>query len=515
MKQMVSIIAIGLGLMIPLAVFAGSSEPEADQEIRKSLAKIAQVYHLAANYMADPVDPETAIYRGAIRGALASLDPFSVFLDADQFQSLQNQQRGVQQGFGAILSVQAGQVTVLQSLPGSPFGRAGLGPGDRILRINGYRVASLELPNLVQVLQEAKRGRVRLSLLRSGKLVPEDFELDPAEVPHSTVDKEFRIEPEVGYLHVAGMEDETPQKIQSTLQEWGFRNLRGLILDLRDNPGGSLEAATTVAGLFLPKGAKIVRLEGRSVPEIIYEVKSEPPFPNLPLVVILNENTASAAEILAAALQEHDRAWLVGQPSFGKGVAESVLPLSEGAALVLTTARYFTPQGRSIQRPLPGTALAAILEDESRTVYSKKGRVLPQGKGIEPDEVAEPWHLERWMVFLEQSTAFVDFAQSHLEHHGKISGEFEANEAVMEEFRQFLIEAGVHVPARSWSEGWSFLKTRIEVELFNLAFGMARGDEVEMRADPQVQAARGAVKEAQRLLWPSENFLLPLGENKK
>ena len=512
---MVSIAAVWLGLAMPVAAFAGYTEQEADQEIRKSLAKITQVYHLAATYLADPVDPETAIYQGAIRGALASMDPFSVFLDAEQFQSLQGQQRGVQQGFGAILSVQAGQVTVLQSLPESPFGRAGLGPGDRIMRINGHRVASLELPELVRVLQEARQGRVRLSVLRSGKVVPDDFELDPAEVERPTVDKIFLLEPGLGYLHVAGMEQDTPQEIQSALEEWGSRNLRGLILDFRDNPGGSLEAAVAVAGLFLPKGAEIVRLEGRSVPEKNYQVESAPPFPDLPLVVILNGNTASAAEIIAAALQEHDRAWLVGQPSFGKGVAESVLPLSGGTALVLTTARHFTPKGRSVQRPLPGTALAGILEDEARTVYSDRGRVFRQKGGIEPDEAAEPWRLDPWTTALEQSTAFINFAQSYLERHGRISGEFEANEAVMEEFGRFLTEGGVQIPEQSWEEHRSFLKTRIQVELFNLTFGMSRGDEVEVRADPQVRAAREAVKKTQQLLGPPRTLPLLLGENRK
>ncbi|MBI4459975.1 MAG: PDZ domain-containing protein [Acidobacteria bacterium] len=485
--------AAWLCLAIPMTVFAASPKQEADQEIRKSLEKITEVYHLATTYLADPADPEAVIYQGAIRGALESLDPFSVFLDADQFQSLQDQQRGVRQGFGAVLSVQAGQIIVLQSLPGSPFGRAGLGPGDRIIRVNGYRVASLELPELIQVLQQARQGRVRLSVVRSGRVVPDDFELDPAEVERPSVDKKFLLEPGIGYLHVGGIEQDTREEIRSAVEEWGSRSLTGIILDVRDNPGGSLEAAVAVAGLFLPKGAEIVRLEGRAVPERTYRVETEPLFLNLRLSVILNGKTASAAEIIAAALQEHDRAWLVGQRSFGKGVAESVLPLSEGTALVLTTARHFTPQGRSVQRPLPGTALAGILQ-EARTVYSKRGRVLRQEGGIEPDQAVEAWPLDAWMTALEQSTAFINFGQWYLDRHGRINQNFAANEAVVEEFRRFLKDAGAQIPESSWEKHQLFLKTRIQVELFNLAFGMERGDEVEARADPQIQAAREAIR---------------------
>jgi carboxyl-terminal processing protease len=149
-----------------------SQDQPGDKEMRQTLEKIAKIYDLASSRISEPVDPEHVFYDGAIRGVLSQLDPFSSFLDPDQFQSLQQQQRGVQKGFGAILNVQSGGVTVLQSIPGSPFGRAGIGPGDRIMRINGHRVASMDLQELVEVLQQAKSGEVHLSILQSGSAVP-------------------------------------------------------------------------------------------------------------------------------------------------------------------------------------------------------------------------------------------------------------------------------------------------------------------------------------------------------
>jgi carboxyl-terminal processing protease len=475
------------------------TEQQADQEIRRTLEKITRVYHEAATQLADPVDPEQALYAGAVRGALASLDPFSVFLDSGQFHAFQQQQRGVQQGFGAVLSLQAGEVTVLQAVPGAPFARAGLGPGDRLIRINGHRVALMDLRALVELLQAARSGRVQLSVIRSGQVVPEDFDLDPSEVPTSTVDKKFWIEPGIGYMHVAQIEQATPGEMQAVLAEWAPQNLRALLLDFRGNPGGSLEAAIDITGLFLPKGSLITSVYGRAMPKKEYRVEREPVAPSLPVVVILNRNTASAAEIIAAALQEHDRAWLVGEASFGKGVVETVMPLGEGTALVLTVARYFTPSGRSVQRPLPGTALAGILSGTERTFTTGRGRPLTELGGVEPDQKAESWQLDPWARFLEESTAFINFAQRYLERRGRISDDFAVGDSLIEDFRQYLEDSGVVIPA-SWEAHVPFFKARIQTELFNLVFGIARGNEVEVKADPQVQAAWQAVGRARELL---------------
>jgi carboxyl-terminal processing protease len=216
-------------------------------------------------------------------------------------------------------------------------------------------------------------------------------------------------------------------------------------------------------------------------------------------VVILDRRTASAAEIIAGALQEHDRAWLVGETSFGKGVVESVLPLGEGTALVLTVARYLTPSGRSVQRPLPGTALAGILDGTKQTFATDRGRPLTDRGGVEPDQPAESWRLDPWARFLEESTAFINFAQRYLERRGRIGPDFVVGDSLLEEFRGYLEESGVVVPP-NWQAHAPFLKARIQTELFNLVFGISRGDEVEVKADPQVQAAVEAIEQARALL---------------
>ena len=473
-----------------------------DEELRKALRTIAKVYAVSSTQLADPVDSERAIYDGAIRGALARLDPFSTFLDSGQVQSMQEQQKGVQKGFGAILNVQAGAITVLQSIPGSPFGRAGLGPGDRIVRVNDRRVASLDLQELVEVLQQAKYGPVRLSVLQSGKVVPTEFVLSPAEVESPTVDKKFLVAPSTGYIHLARVEEKTPEELKEAIESWSDGKINGLVLDLRDNPGGLLDQAVAVCSLFLRQGQAVVSLQGRAVAEKKYSATGVPRWNELPLVVITNGRTASAGEIIAAALQEHDRAWIVGEASFGKGVVETVMPLSQGAALALTTARYYTPNGRSVQRSIPGSSLESSVVD-NRPYRSDSGRPLKSRGGVSPDRPAKSWVLDPWAEFVGQSTAIVNFGQLYIERHGKVTDSFEIDASVLEEFQNYLRQSGVVVPTRSWNASIPYFKVRILTEIFNLSMGSSKGDEVEIKGDPQVVSALESLRQAKDLLGDS------------
>jgi len=203
---------------------------------------------------------------------------------------------------------------------------------------------------------------------------------------------------------------------------------------------------------------------------------------------------------IAAALQDHDRAWLVGEPSFGKGVAESVMPLSEGNALVLTTARYFTPQGRSLQTPLPGTALAGILEAGPREFFTDHGRPVGEQGGVAPDQIAEPWILDRWTGILLQTTAFINFAQAYVERHQPISEQFQVDEQMLQDFRLDLQSSGMVIPERDWQRDREFIRMSVHAEVFNLVFGLRKGEEASLRADPQARAAAEAVSKAQQLL---------------
>jgi carboxyl-terminal processing protease len=471
-----------------------------DDDVAQESVRFAEVYAaLERNYM-DEVNPDQIILEGGIRGMLSSLDPFSSFFNPDQFQMLQDQARGNALGFGSILYVSPGKVMVLQTAQSSPSWRAGLGPGDEIVSVNGERIAGLEFNSLIELLQRSRSQPVTLGVIRPGKLVPDDFKLVPAEVALPTVDKAFTFSPGIAYVHVSGFEGKTAQEIADALTRLGGASLKGVLLDLRDNHGGIVDAAVATASLFLKPDQVMLTVKGRASPKKVYRTFAAPVHFDLPLIVLVNENTASAAEILSAALEEHDRGLLVGEPTFGKGVVESVAPLSEKCALALLTSQYFTPSGRSIQRPLPGTALegemlSGLGQGTSAALGTAPafrtdiGRPISAGGGISPDIMVPSRQLDPWVSFLNQRGLITNFASAYLTLHGRVDQAFQPDESTLEDLRGFLRRQGVRTPDEFWAADQDYLKLRIKTEVFNLVFGLAAGDEVEVKGDPQVQKA--------------------------
>jgi carboxyl-terminal processing protease len=463
-------------------------------EVTTACLKFAAVYGvLQENFMA-PVEPDRSIFDGGIRGMLATLDPFSAFLDREQFELLKEQTRGEAMGFGSVLYVTPGKLVVLQTAQGSPSWRAGLGPGDEIVAINGTRVAQLDFQALVQLLQRARGHPVRLGVIHPGKLISDDLDLKPAEVAMPTVDKVFLLSPGLGYVHLSGFEQKTPQEVVNAVGSLNAPPLRGLLLDLRDNHGGMVDAAVAVASLFLKPDLLVLTTRGRVMPEKAYRTFPTPKHFDMPLIVLVNGNTASAAEVLAAALQEHDRGVIAGQPTFGKGLVQSVAELSDKTGLALTTGQYLTPSGRSIQRPIPGTALAALSEVPSHSpsaggFHTDNGRPVSAGGGITPDVSVPPPNVDPWLAFLNQAGTFTNFALDYLSRRGKVSDSFEPSTAVLKEFVDYLTQHGIRVPGEYWDHDQEQVKQRIKVELFDLVFGLVRGDEVEVNSDPQVRKA--------------------------
>jgi len=222
---------------------------------------------------------------------------------------------------------------------------------------------------------------------------------------------------------------------------------------------------------------------------------------DMPLIVLVNRSTASAAEILAAGLEEHDRALVVGEPTYGKGVVESVMGLSEQCGMALTTSQYFTPSGRSIQRPLPGTALAGEMDvsltkrgaappaGSTATFHTDLGRPVSGGGGIVPDVLLPARELDPWVTFLNQRGLITSFASQYLTLHGHVEKSFQPDANALEDLKDFLARQGIRTPEEFWIPDQEYLKLRIKTEVFNLVFGLAAGDEVEVMGDPQVQKA--------------------------
>jgi carboxyl-terminal processing protease len=468
--------------------------PEDEAELVRLLRHFVSAYQAVEENYADPVSPEQAFYGGALPGLLRTLDPFSAFLDPDQFAALRDMQQSVQKGFGSVVSIGPGRVIILQTVPGSPSARAGLSAGDEIVDVNGYWVGRLEIEQLVQLLQQSRQQPAQLLIRRPGVATLMRFTLVPAELASPSVSRAFLLRPGVGYIKIESFEERTPEEFRAALEKLGS-DLKSLVLDLRDNPGGVFPAALEIAALFLEPGQVILSVRGRSGPPEEIKVPEGVEPIRLPLAVLINGKSASASEIVAGALQDHDRAAIVGEPSFGKGLVQRVFDLPESTGLALTTALYFTPSGRSIQRPLD--QLQKALPPAGQAVErfrSDAGRALQQAGGITPDEIVYPPGLSRFQVAVEATSSVINFAQKHVSEKPNVPEDFEVTPELLDEFQHFLSQRQIRPSLSEWSANREYLRSRLKTEIFNLAFGVDKGDEVEAQRDPQVQAAIRAVE---------------------
>jgi carboxyl-terminal processing protease len=464
----------------------------ADDELASELKRIAAVYAVLEENAADPVDSRQAFYQGAIPGLLRRLDPHSVFFDPEQFDQVKKLETSTQKGFGTVVSLLPGRIIVLETYPGTPSAKAGLSPGDEILAINGYIIARLNLDQLGELLTEARQHPAVLAVRRPGSAGIVEYNLMPQDIESSSVDRAYFAAAGIGYVRVSSFEQSTPGLLREAIEKLGGNQLRGLILDLRNNPGGLLTAAQGTAALFLEPGQKILTVRGRNVPEH-NEVVPEDAHPyHFKLAILINEKTASASEIVTGAMQDHDRATVLGGVSFGKGLVQGVFPISEGAGLALTTALYYTPSGRSIQKPLDAAqfelAGATAQPKKKQEFHTDKGRTVEGGGGIQPDISIAPEPMNRLRAALEASGSFTNFATQYLSNH-KIDDDFEITPQILDDFRVFLSDRQIQPGVGEWVVERPFVENRLKTEIFNQAFGVEKGDQVEAQRDPVIQRA--------------------------
>src|SRR5579863_1105980 len=437
---------------------------------------------------ADPVSLDAAIYEGAIPGMLRTLDPHSSFFDPGQFRQLQEMEKSEQKGFGSVVSVLPGRVIVLQVLPSTPSAKAGLSAGDEILAINNIALARLEFEQLVQLLGAARQQEVALDIRHPGESRLARLTMSPELVNTPTVDRAFLIAPQIGYLRITSFEEPTGGLVKETIEKLGADSLKGLIVDLRDNPGGAVQAAIETASLFLNAEQVIFSAKGRSSQnEEVRVPKYNHPY-TFPLAVLVNAKTASASEILTGALQDHDRAVVLGEPSYGKGLVQQVYNLSANSGLALTTAFYYTPSGRSIQKPLNGGQLDAATIVDKGPYKTDGGREVRGGGGIQPDEVVLPELDSRLRLVMDASGAITSFAGEYLRAH-EIAEDFEVTPAALDELRVYLSQRDIQPSAAEWLANRRWVQSRLQQELFTLKFGVAKGDQVELRRDPVLTKA--------------------------
>jgi carboxyl-terminal processing protease len=497
-----------LGGLYGPSVKATAAGADDMQDSVKSFTRVLLV--VERNY-ADPVDVNKSIYDGAIPGMLHVLDPHSNFFDPQQYALFREEQEGKYYGVGMTVAPRENQTVVLAPFMASPAAKAGIRPGDTILQVDSKNCTGLTTTQVADMLKGAKGTTVHISLGREGWEKPIEVTVVRDEIPRPGVEFSEMVKPGVGYVRVSTFNETTDSDLAEALRQLNFPKLDGLIIDLRNNGGGLLNQAVGMADMFLDKNEIVVSHRGRSSAERRYYAVRGNQGIEVPLIVLVNGQSASASEIVSGAIQDHDRGLIVGEVSFGKGLVQTQFPLSEETALLLTTARYYTPSGRLIQRdyknvtlydyhynPKPPQKPEVKLTDSGRQVFG--------GGGITPDQVVampKPNEFEDMLlrrgVFYPFPSGVGDFARYYLGTRPAITKEFTPDDSVIALLRKFLNQQHVKYSDQDLQANDAWLKWEIKREVFTTIFGLNEGYKVALQNDAQLDKGLDSIPQAKAL----------------
>jgi carboxyl-terminal processing protease len=490
-----------------------------ESTLRDSMKQFTDVYALVESNYANKLNTDQvdkAIYDGAIPGMLHVLDPHSNFYDPKSYAQMREDQRGKYFGVGMRIQPQNSKIVVIAPMEGTPAYRAGIRPGDVILSVDGKSTENMDSAAVASMLKGPRGTHVSVTMGREGSSKPLVFDLMRDEIPQYSVDSAFMIKPGIGYIHITNEMETTSREVQAALDKFG-PNLQGLLIDLRGNPGGLLNEAVNVCDKFLQKGDIVVSQRARKgvFPDQTYTVPSGSDA-KYPIVVLVNRNSASAAEIISGALQDHDRALIVGETTFGKGLVQTVEPMPENSALALTTYHYYTPSGRLIQRNYNGVSLydyyyvrhdALPADTTNKEVeHTDSGRTVYGGGGITPDEKIPELKTNHFEDVMLMHYAFFDFSKHYLATH-TVDKNLVIDEAMLQQFKDYLRAQPdkAEFTDKELADNVDWVKARIKQELFTSQFGQVIGNQVITEWDPQIAKALTYMPEALAL----ENHTLP------
>jgi carboxyl-terminal processing protease len=491
----------------------GAQSAADESQLRDNLKSFTNVYALVEANYAEPIDgdkADTAIYDGAIPGMLRVLDPHSNFYDPKAYARMREDQHGRYYGVGMTIQQpqQNGKVYVVYPFEGTPSFRAGIHPGDVISAVDGKSTDGMTSDLVAKALKGPKGTHVQVTMIREGNPKPQTlvFDLVRDEIPHPSVDLKYEIRPGIGYIHLTQFQETTAQEMIEAIDS--FDNPKGMLIDLRGNPGGLLSQAVDVCDHLLTKGQTIVSQRGRAYPDQNYTATHGNDGKTFPIVVLVNRSTASAAEIVSGALQDHDRALIVGETTFGKGLVQTVYNLSENTGLALTTYHYYTPSGRLIQRNYEGVSLydyyynhagAQPADTTNREVkLTDAGRTVYGGGGITPDEKIESPKSNHFQDELLYKDVFFHFAPVYVASHNVDKG-FQVDTGVMDEFKKFLTTQNIEYTDADINGVNDWLKARIKDKIVTIQFGQLQGLRTLADWDPMIQKALTYMPEAQAL----------------
>ncbi len=509
------------------------------ERYKRYLRRFTDVLRIVEKEYVTEVEPSRLVH-SSIRGMLRTLDPHSNFLERRDYVSLQERQKGSYHGLGIAVQMIDGNLTVVSPFEGTPAYRLGIRAEDIISKIEGEETRGMALNEAVKRLRGPKGSEVTISITRAGYDRPLDFTIVRDEIRLRSVPYAFNLEDGVGYVRIADFTETTDSELEESLQRLRQPGLTGLVLDLRDNPGGLLDQAVSVSNKFLKKGSLIVYTRGRTPgSDQDYLANRPSPHDDLPLVVLVSRGSASASEIVAGAIQDHDRGLVVGENTFGKGLVQSIYRISEDNGLALTTAKYFTPSGRSIQRDYSGSFddyyLSARRQEppppQGELKHTDAGREVFGGGGIAPDiHVAYP-RAPKPILALASHRAISTYSAYFASRDGRtpdlegagvppeeirtkrpedvrlIDKSFEVDDDVLEDFFRFLEEEEISFSKEELQEHRDRLALAIEGEIFSSIWGMETAQRLYVKKDPQVRRAIEALPDAAELLQDPKGYV--------
>lgn len=427
--------------------------PKYEQKSIYSYIKLLDnvAFYINQKYV-DSIDVKEMTYSG-IRGMIETLDPFSTLQDVQAHDQLMEMTEGKYEGLGMTIAKRGDFITIISPIEGTPAYRMGLRAGDQVIQIDDESTEGMSTEDASKLMRGERGTTVVLTIKREGVNEPLEYEVERALIELTSVPYHGVMNGGIGYVRLSKFSKESGKELREAVEDLKNENVKGMILDLRSNGGGLLDQAVETANLFLERDKLIVYTQGRSEVKREFHATREPVFTDGPLVVLVNEGTASASEIVSGAIQDWDRGVIIGNTTFGKGLVQQIFGMSNETYLKLTIAKYYVPSGRCIQKPeiakrrKPGAPVQveedepdSLVEMEKEVFYTNGGRKVYGGGGIVPDiEIKRP-DLMPIELNLERQSMFFNFAVSYLAKHPDIPRDFEINGQILEEFRSFVEE---------------------------------------------------------------------------
>jgi carboxyl-terminal processing protease len=506
---------------------SGAVESVVPEDLKQGFEEALEVAQ--AEY-AGEIDLEV-LGKNSIQGMLHQLDPHSNFFIKREFDKIQSEQSSRIYGIGVSIAQRGDRTYILSANPGSPGQRAGLRYGDAIYAVNGVKAEGRKQDEILSMVRGEKGEPVDISVERAGVANPITVTIKRDEVKLPTVRNAFMTsQPGTGYIGLTGgFAAKTEEELSAAIIKLKQEGMQQLVLDLRGNPGGLLDQAIEVSKKFLPAGQKILEVRGREgrFPNRVFEVPANNVPEAFPIVILINGQTASASEVVAGALQDHDRALIIGESSFGKGLVQSVTRLSYGAGLTLTTQRYYTPTGRLIQRDYSNISFydyylnrkeenkEAAAGQNNKALYTDNGRSVYGGGGITPDVEVKPAFTNntvRGRIFLGafdftrqlvagQITTLREYKINETQNKNRLSQEdlshYPVDEKVLAAYRQYIaVKSQFSLTDEQFNANKNYVMLQLRRELMSAAFGPEAGDQVNLAEDVQLLKALEKLPEA-------------------